>query len=327
MEEKAKAGSRVKDASELPSLIFLGTPEFAVPSLRKLVAAGADILLVITQPDRFRGRGKKVTPSPIKAVAESLGIPVYQPERIRAEQAIQQIAAHQAQCLVVVAYGQLLPQGLLEKPPCGTINVHASLLPRYRGAAPIQRALLEGEKITGISIMLLDAGMDTGPILQQQTFAVSDQETFGSVHDKLASSGADLLLETLALWKAGDVAAIAQEEHLATYAPPIRKSELQLPWHEAAEHLVNRIRAFDPWPGAHCHYQGKRLKCFAATLLPWKGSGQGGEILGVAQEGLVVHAGDQRMIAIGALQMEGHRRLSAGDFVRGHPMARHSHLE
>jgi methionyl-tRNA formyltransferase len=327
MEEEAKAGSRVKDTSELPSLIFFGTPDFAVPSLRKLAEAGADIFLVVTQPDRVRGRGKKFTPSPVKTVAESLGIPIYQPERIRTEQSIRRIAAHQAQCLVVVAYGQLLPQGLLEKPPCGTINVHASLLPRYRGAAPIQRALLDGEISTGISIMLLDAGMDTGPILQQQTVPVGDQETFGTLHDKLAALGADLLLETLALWKTGQVAPTTQEEELATYAPPIRKAELRLSWQEDAEHIVNRIRAFDPWPGAHCQYQDQRLKCFAATLLPWKGSGKGGEILGVAQGGLAVHAGDQRMVAIGALQLEGHRRLSAGDFVRGHPMARGSCLE
>jgi methionyl-tRNA formyltransferase len=175
--------------------------------------------------------------------------------------------------------------------------------------------------------MLLDAGMDTGPLLRQQTVAIGDRQTFGSLHDQLALLGADLLIETLAVWKAGDVAPAPQEDKLATYAPPIRKEELQLPWDQDAEHLVNRIRAFDPWPGAHCQYQGRRLKCFAATLLPWKGTGKAGEILGIAEEGLVVHAGDQRMMAIGAIQMEGHRRLSAGDYARGHLLARGSCLE
>ncbi len=292
-----------------------------------LADAHADIRLVVTQPDRAQGRGRKVAPPPIKALAQKLEIPVFQPQRLRAPEAVERIVAVNAECLVVVAYGQLLPQELLDRAPLGAINVHASMLPRYRGAAPIQRALMAGEQSTGISVMLLDSGMDTGPILERQEVAIQERDTGGSVHDKLAILGAELLVGALTRWKAGTITPTLQDAARASYAPPIRKEEHHISWMQDAKHIACQIRAFDPWPGARCQYQGKRIKCFDAVLLPWKGDGRAGEILGLAETGLVVLGGDQQALSIGALQLEGHRRLSADAFVCGHEMPQGTVLE
>jgi methionyl-tRNA formyltransferase len=327
MEEKTKTGAGIAKPLALPSLIFLGTPDFALPSLQNLVRAGARIPLVVTQPDRERGRGRKLTPSPVKILAEKHGIPVFQPGRIRAREAVERICSQGAECLVVVAYGQILPQVLLDCHPLGAINVHASLLPALRGAAPIHRALLSGAATTGITMMLLDAGMDTGPILQQRKIAIEDQDNLGSLHDRLSNLGADQLLETLSRWKAGELLPLQQDDAQASSAPPVSKEEMILDWQQDAKQIVNQIRAFDPWPGAHCQYQGKRLKCFAASLLPWNGAGRAGEIMGAGAAGLVVRGGDGRALCIGGLQLDGHRRLAAGDFIRGHQMPQGTCLE
>jgi methionyl-tRNA formyltransferase len=327
MEEEAQTGTGVAVGVQLPSLVFLGTPDFGLPSLQKLATAGARIPLVVTQPDRAQGRGRKLAPPPIKVLAEELGIPVIQPERIRTQETVELICSQGAECLVVVAYGQLLPQALLDRHPLGAVNVHASLLPAYRGAAPIHRALLAGEAATGITMMLLDAGMDTGPILRQRKITIDEQDTCGSLHDRLAHLGADLLPGTLSGWKTGKLVPAPQDDVQASYAPPIRKEELRLNWQQDARQIVNRIRAFDPWPGAHCQYQGKRLKCFAAFVLSWKGPGRAGEIMGASADGLVVLGGDGQALGIGALQLDGHRRLAAHEFTRGHQMPRGTCLE
>jgi methionyl-tRNA formyltransferase len=327
MEEEANTGTDLGSHQNLPSLVFLGTPDFAVPSLQLLADAGADIRLVVTQPDRAQGRGRKVAPPPVKILAQKLGIPVFQPQRLRASEAVEHIGVVDEECLVVVAYGQLLPQELLDRAPLGAINVHASLLPQYRGAAPIQRALMAGERTTGISIMLLDAGMDTGPILQQQQIFIDERDTGGSLHDRLATLGAELLVGALKFWKSGAIAATPQDAARASYAPPIRKEETRLSWHQEARKIVNHIRAFDPWPGVHCRCRGQRLKCFDAALLPWKGQGHAGEILGLGETGLVVLGGDQQALSVGALQLDGHRRLSANDFLRGHEITQGTVLE
>jgi len=318
MEEEAQGGKTIK--SELPRLIFLGTPEFALSSLRKLVSANAPVLLVVTQPDRPCGRGKKLSAPPVKAMAEAFGIPVYQPERIKEKEALERIRAYEAECAVVVAYGQILSQTFLDGFALGTLNVHASLLPAYRGAAPIQRCLLAGETRTGISIMMLDAGMDTGPILSQRGLEIEEDETFGALHDRLAQLGAELLLETLKQWRAGRVLPVSQEDTLATYAPPILKTERRVVWDVPARRIVNVIRAFDPLPGAYGVHQGQRLKFFQAGLLPWKGDGRAGEIVGCAERGLVVLGDDGQGLVIGELQLEGQRRLAAAEFLRGHAM-------
>ena len=308
--------------SAFPRIVFLGTPDFAVPSLQRLISKGAPVLAAVTQPDRPRGRGAKVAAPLVKRIAEGAGIPVYQPERIREQGAIEHLRSLNAECAVVVAYGQLLPQAVLDLFPLGSINVHGSVLPRHRGAAPIQRSILAGDSKTGVSIMLLDAGMDTGPVLSRQEIAFGEDDCFGTVHDRLALLGADLLCETLQAWKAGAIRPEAQDDALATYAPPIRKDEVRLDWQLPAHRIVNTIRAFDPSPGAFTVYQGKRLKCFAAKVLPWKEtSGRAGETVGEAETGLVILGGDGVALSIGSLQLEGQRRLNASEFLRGHPMS------
>lgn len=305
---------------ELPTLIFMGTPDFAVPSLKQLHDAGADVRLVVTQPDRPSGRGKKLTPPPVKLLAEKLEIPVYQPAKIRAEGVLEHILSFEAECAAVVAYGQILPQPFLDGHPLGALNVHASLLPRYRGAAPIQRSILAGDTVTGVSIMLLDVGMDTGPVLAQKEIPILPEDTLGVLHDKLALLGAELLCETLKKWKAGELRPQPQDDRLATNAPPLAKGEWRISWNAPAHRIVNTIRAFDPWPGAYGFYGGKRVKCFHASLLNWKGEGEAGEVVGFMENGLVVLGGDRMAVSIGELQWEGQRRMAAEEFLRGRPM-------
>jgi methionyl-tRNA formyltransferase len=325
MEEKAEGG-KVIDAA-FPSIVFLGTPEFAVPSLRKLVSAKVPVGAVVTQPDRPSGRGKRLSAPPVKVVAEGFGIPVLQPQRIRESEVIDRIQSFGAECAVVVAYGQILPQAFLDAFTLGALNVHASLLPAYRGAAPLQRCLLAGETRTGVTIMLLDAGMDTGPVLAQREVLMGQDTSFGSLHDEMAQAGAELLLETLREWRAGRIVPVPQEDTLATYAPPLLKKEGRILWEAAAGQIVNTIRAFDPSPGAYGLFQGQRLKFFQAVLLPWKGSGRAGEVVGCGEKGLVVLGGDGQGLAIGGLQMEGQRRLAAAAFLRGRAMPIGSLLE
>ena len=325
MEKEAKRGHSL--SPKLPNLIFLGTPDFAVPSLQALAERKADIKLVISQPDRPKGRGKKLSPPPVKVLAEKLNLPIFQPERIKAQSSIERVLSCNAECAVLVAYGQLLPEEFLNGFPLGTLNVHASLLPHHRGAAPIQRAILAGDAKTGVSIMLLDRGMDTGPVLSRREIEILGDDTSGSLHDKLAQVGAELLCETLEKWRAGIIQPQPQNDTEATYAPPITKEELRLLWHLPANRLVNTIRAFDPWPGAFALYAGKRLKCFRASLLDWQVEGKPGEVVGQMEKGLLVIGGDGRSLVIGDLQLEGQRRLAAKEFLRGHPFPAGSLLE
>jgi methionyl-tRNA formyltransferase len=325
MEEEAEGGKAIE--SEWPSLIFLGTPEFAGPSLKGLMRVKAPVLLTVTQPDRPSGRGKKSSAPPVKILAESSGIPVYQPQRIREKEALEHIRSYGAECAVVVAYGQILPQAFLDSFALGAINVHGSLLPAYRGAAPLQRCLLAGEKRTGISIMVLDAGMDTGPVLSQRELWLAEDETYGSLYDKMASLGAELLLDTLREWKAGRAIPVAQEEPLATYAPPVLKAEGRVRWDGPAQRIVNTIRAFDPLPGAYGFFCGQRLKLFRAGLMPWKGEGRAGEVVGCMDTGLVVLGGDGQGLVVGELQLEGQRRMAAAEFLCGHAMPAGSFLD
>ncbi len=312
---------------DLPPIIFMGTPHFALPTLEGLLAAEAPVVLVVTQPDRPSGRGKKVTPSPVKQLALERGIPVFQPERLRREGVVEHLRSFQAQCAVVVAYGQILPQKVLDCFPLGVINVHASLLPRYRGAAPIQHALLEGDPVTGVSIMLLDAGMDTGPVLSREELPIEPSDNVGRVHDKLSILGAKLLVSTLEKWVSGQIVPSRQDDSFATHAPPVTKEQLRVPWTEPAESIVNRIRAFDPFPGAYGFLGQKRVKLFEAALLPWAGEGLPGELLGASGEGLVILGGDGRALAVGMLQLEGQRRMKAEEFLRGRSAPRGSRFQ
>jgi methionyl-tRNA formyltransferase len=304
---------------DLPSLIFMGTPGFAVPSLRALLDAGAPILLVVTQPDRPRGRGRRVVSSPVKQLAQEKGLPVYQPEKVRSPEAVEHIAAQESACIVVVAYGQLLPTEILEMPPLGAVNVHASLLPKYRGSAPIHWALIRGEMETGVTTMLMDAGMDTGDILLQRKAVIQPEETAGSLHDRLAEAGARVLVETLDLLKRGALEARAQDNSQATYAPMLAKEDGRVDWRQDAKRICCHIRGLDPWPGGFTYWQGKRLKIFGCRALPVSSTAEPGTVIAAADNGLQVAAG-KGAVLIETLQLEGGRPLAVTDFLRGHQL-------
>lgn len=304
---------------DLPSLIFMGTPGFAVPSLRALLDAGAPILLVVTQPDRPRGRGRRVVSSPVKQLAQEKGLPVYQPEKVRSPEAVERIAAQESACIVVVAYGQLLPTEILEMPPLGAVNVHASLLPKYRGSAPIHWALIRGEMETGVTTMLMDAGMDTGDILLQRKAVIQPEETAGSLHERLAEAGARVLVETLDLLKRGALEARAQDNSQATYAPMLAKEDGRVDWRQDAKRICCHIRGLDPWPGGFTYWQGKRLKIFGCRALPVSSTAEPGTVIAAADNGLQVAAG-KGAVLIETLQLEGGRPLAVTDFLRGHQL-------
>ncbi len=306
--------------SALPSIVFLGTPDFACPTLTTLVERGARIELVVTQPDKPRGRGRRPAPPPVKTCALERGLELYQPETIGRPEVVRRLLDSGAQCLVLVAYGQILPEALVRGFSLGAVNVHPSLLPRYRGAAPIQRCLLAGDTETGVSIMLMDRGMDTGPVLSRKKTSIAATDNFGTLHDKLARLGAELLADTLEQWAAGAIEPTAQNDAEAVPAPPIERSELQFDWERPADQIVNVIRAFDPWPGAYFVFNDKRIKCFQARLYHWPHGGQPGQVLGTGEAGLIVAAGDGRAVAVGSLQLPGKRRLAAADFLRGYPL-------
>lgn len=307
-------------------VVFMGTPEFAVPSLKALVEAGMDVVGVVTQPDRPRGRGKKVLPSAVKEAALELGLPVFQPVRLRDESSVRELEDLKPDVIVVTAFGQILPPGVLGIPPLGCVNVHASLLPRYRGAAPIQRAIMNGDTATGVTIMKMDAGLDTGDILMQARTAISPDDTFGVLHDRLSAMGAALLPETLSLLAAGKLTGVPQDNGGATYAPLISREDEIINWHNNAVDIKNQVRGLDPWPGARTRLDNKVLKVWRVKEysgapepgLPGeiKGRPLPGQVLGPVHEGLAVQCGDQPLV-ICELQLEGGKRLKTADFLRG----------
>ncbi|MCL6612359.1 MAG: methionyl-tRNA formyltransferase [Peptococcaceae bacterium] len=308
------------------NVVFMGTPDFAVPSLEALAGAGLDIKAVVTQPDRPRGRGKKVLPSPVKEKALELELPVYQPERIREESFIALLRGLDPDVVAVVAFGQILPGEIIDLPPLGCINVHASLLPRYRGAAPIQRAIMNGETETGVTTMRMDRGLDTGDMLLQARTPIDPDENFGSVHNRLSRMGADLLAETLELLAAGKLAGFPQDHEKATYAPPIRREDEIIDWRRPAREVKNQVRGLDPLPGARTWLGEKVLKIWRVsgpdrTIPAFGAGGQAGgslpgEITVISGEGPVVQCGDYPLV-VRELQLEGGRRMAAAEFLRG----------
>ena len=247
------------------SLVFMGSPDFALPTLRALAEHYA-VLGVVTQPDRASGRGRELKPPPVKRLAGELGIPVIQPEKLRQPEAMDQLRLWNPDLIVVAAFGQILRKDVLELPPFGCINVHASLLPRWRGAAPINAAILHGDEETGVTIMKMDVGLDTGPILSQRSTRLTPEDTAGSVFEKLSRLGADLLIETLPGYLSGAIQPIPQAEEGMTYAPMLKKEEGQLDFTRPAEELERRIRAFNPWPGAFLNFDGTLLKVHRAHV-------------------------------------------------------------
>ncbi len=300
-------------------IVFAGTPEFAAVSLRAVAGAGHSIPLVLTQPDRPRGRGLKPAPSPVKTLAREWGLPVAQPDSLRDSAILEQLSTLAPDALVVVAYGLMLPKAVLALPSKGCLNVHASLLPRWRGAAPIARALLAGDAATGVTIMKMDEGLDTGPMLLQRRLSVAPRETAGTLHDKLASLGAEALLEALQGLEGGRLAPEPQPQTGVCYGAKIRTEEARVAWERSAEEVDRLIRAFDPAPGARTLFQGEMLKLWAATpmrppLIPQEALP--GQILAAGAAGIQVACG-QGVLRIDALQRAGGRRMSAEAFLKG----------
>jgi methionyl-tRNA formyltransferase len=306
-------------------VVFLGTPAFAVPSLQALMG-GYNVVGVVTQPDRPAGRGRQVQPPPVKVAAEAAGIPIYQPHSLRDEEAAAPLRAWQPDLIVVAAYGQILRPHVLDLPPYGCLNVHASLLPRWRGAAPIQHAILAGDAETGVSLMRLDPGMDTGPVYAREAIAIAPDETAATLHDRLALLGGEMLQRHLAGILHGRLTAAPQDNDQATYAPLIKKEDGRLDWRESAAQLDRRVRAMTPWPGAFTYWQGKLLKILSArpvrSGLP---AGEPGQVV-TSLETAVVLTGDGGLELL-EVQLEGKRAVPVIDFLRGRPDFSNSQLE
>lgn len=303
-------------------VVFMGTADFAVPCLKALAEAGHQIVGVVTQPDRPKGRGRKLAATPVKKAAEELGLHLFQPEKIKETASMKEIENMQPECIVVVAYGQLLPKNLLEMAAYGCVNVHASLLPEYRGGAPIHRAIMDGREKTGVTTMFVSEKLDAGDIILQSSRKISADMTVGELHDLLAADGAKLLLETLELLKKGEAPRIPQEEERATYAPLLTRQDEWINWQRPAREIVNQIRGMDPWPGAYTIWNGKNLKVWKAeAAAPSDRSHTPGSIIAVDNEGVLVACGDGQGILIKELQLQGRRRLTTEEFIKGNSLA------
>ena len=303
-------------------IAFAGTPEFALPALDALAASGHRLVGVLTQPDRPAGRGRALRSSAVKQRALALGLPVAQPARLASEAELAELRAWRPDLLVVVAYGLLLPGAVLALPRLGCINIHASLLPRWRGAAPIQRALLAGDATSGVSIMQLDAGLDTGPILAQQALPIAPGTTSAALHEQLARVGAPVLLEVIEALEAGRAQARAQSQEGVSYAPKIERQEAQIDWTTPAERIARQVCGCNPWPVAQTLLEGKQLRIWTAHAQHQSPAlhEAPGTVLGLEDGRLLVACGDG-VLAIETLQSAGRRVLSAGDFVHGHELA------
>jgi methionyl-tRNA formyltransferase len=300
-------------------LIFMGTPEFAVPSLARLVSDGHEILAVFTQPDKPAGRGKHLHEPPVKGFALEHGITVYQPAKIKTSEEVRAIFArlHPNAC-IVAAYGKILPEWLLDIPRLGCINVHASLLPKYRGAAPINWAIVGGERETGVTIMQMDAGMDTGPMLANRVIAIGADETAPELTVRLAQLGAELLSETLPLIERGEITVLSQDNNAATYAPMLKREDGLLDWQMTARDISNRVRAFQPWPGAYTMFRGARLNVWRAREVDSNSKNDApGTITGIDSVGIIIACAGGTALRVDELQIEGKRRMPARDFANG----------
>ncbi len=306
----------------MAKIVFMGTPDFAVPALQLLITHH-DVLGVVTQPDRPAGRNRQLQQSPIKQLALQHGLPVFQPEKIRRPEAVETLYQWSPDVYVVAAFGQILPQAVLDIPPQGSLNIHASLLPRWRGAAPIQAAIRAGDSESGVTIMKMDAGLDTGPMLTCRAIPISPQETGQSLHDRLSKIGGELLIETLPGYLDGTIQPQAQDESRVTYTPQIQKEDGYIDWQQPAEEIERLVRAFTPWPGTYTLWENQPLKILSGSV------GQG-----IAESGLVVQQHNKIAIGTGAglfyptrLQMAGRSVLDIQQFLLGRPDFNGSRLE
>jgi methionyl-tRNA formyltransferase len=293
----------------------MGTPEFACPTLQTLLDRGEQVLAVVTQPDRPKGRGQQVAAPPVKELALAHGIPVHQPVKVRDPQFVEVLKALAPDLIVVVAFGQILPKSVLEIPRFGCINIHASLLPRWRGAAPINWCLINGDTETGITTMQMDVGLDTGDMLVKRALSIEPEDDARILHDKLSTLGAEALAETLDLLAQGSLVAEKQDDSLTCYAAMLKREDGELDWNAEALSLANRVRGMNPWPGTYTFLEGKLLKVFKAR--PAAGTGVPGTLLQFGRDGIEVACGCGSLL-ITELQLEGKKRLGAADFLAGH---------
>jgi len=300
-------------------IIFMGTPEFAVPSLKKLHESGYEPALVVCQPDRPRGRGRKVLPPPVKQTALDMNIEVVQPESVKAPGFSKRLADYAPDLFIVVAFGQVLPKALLEMPRLGTVNVHASLLPKYRGPAPIQWAIINGERKTGVTTMFMDEGLDTGDILLTAETGIGPDDTAATLHDRLASLGADLLLKTLRCFKDGSVRPIPQQRREATHAPLLKKEDGRIDWEKPARAVDAFVRGMTPWPGAFTFHDNHRLKIYRVQAVDRAAAAAPGTVLKGFPDELLVATG-KGVLSVLEIQGASGKRLSISDFLRGYPL-------
>jgi methionyl-tRNA formyltransferase len=298
-------------------VVFMGTPTFAVPTLEALIDAH-QVVGVVTQPDRPAGRGRRMKPSPIKRVALERGLPLFQPCSLRTSEALGRLAAWEPQVIVVAAFGQILRPDVLQLPSNGCLNVHASLLPRWRGAAPVPAAILAGDQVTGVTIMQMDEGLDTGPILSQREEPIRPDDTWGTLEKRLARVGAELLIETLPAYLVGDLESRPQPEEGVTYAPQLCKGDGRLDWSLSAVHVDRQVRAFTPWPGAFTMWRGRRLKVLQSAPLPdWRGDAPPGTVIALADGGGVAVATGEGALCLEEVQLAGKRRMDISAFLCG----------
>lgn len=295
-------------------LVFMGTPEFACPTLEKLIERGEEIIAAVTQPDRPKGRGQQLAPPPVKVLAEKHGIPVLQPAKVRAPEFIEVVRELAPDLIVVIAFGQILPKALLEIPRYGCINVHASLLPSYRGAAPINWCIINGESESGVTTMQMDVGLDTGDMLVKRSTPIDPDVDASSLHDRLAAIGAEALAETLDLLLADRLVPEKQDDTLSCYAPMLKKEDGLVDWGKTARAIKDLVRGVTPWPGAFTLLDGKTVKIYRVSVAG--GSGTPGTVLRAGREGLEVACGSGSLL-IGELQLEGRKRLPAAEFLAG----------
>ena len=306
------------DEARLWRAVFMGTPHFAVPVLDALAEnPSVAVVAAYTPPDRRRGRGQVFEATPVKQRAQELGIPVEQPGTLRNDDAIERLASYAPDVIVVAAYGRLLPPEALAAAPFGCLNLHPSLLPKYRGPSPVAGAILAGDDVTGVTLMLLDEGMDTGPIIAQRERSIGPADDAAGLTATLFSDGADLLIETLPQWMAGAVSAIAQDDGLATYTAKMERDDGIVDWSLSAEALARRQRAYTPWPGLHTRWDGKEVKLLEVTALP--GVGEAGLVASPTGDAAIVVGTREGLLAVRRLQLEGRRAADSEDFVRGYP--------
>ena len=307
-------------------IIFMGTPDFSVGTLEALVEAGHEVVLAVTQPDKPKGRGKEMQFTPVKECALRHGIPVFQPKKVRDPECVEELKKYQADVCVVIAFGQILPKEILEMTPYGCINVHASLLPSYRGASPIQWAVIRGEKISGVTTMQMDEGLDTGDMLEKTEIILDEKETGGSLHDKLAEAGAKLCVHTLDKLVQGDLTPQKQGESPTEYARMLDKKLGDINWEQSAVEIERLIRGLNPWPSAYTDWNGKTMKIWEADAVPGENTEKApGTITDVTKDDFAVQTGDGQL-RVRALQIPGKKRMEADAFLRGYQVKVGEHL-